>query len=113
MSSRRVLLPLAVAATGLAAGCGHLAANLAQRELVVRFVPGATPAQHLEVRSACDHFANATPEPLPTSTLRSVQLSNVRFRVDKADDADLARLESCLTRFRFVAGVDDTGDAMH
>jgi hypothetical protein len=42
-----------------------------------------------------------------------VQLSNVRFRVDKADDAELARLESCLTRFRFVAGVDDTGDAMH
>jgi hypothetical protein len=40
-------------------------------------------------------------------------LSNVRFRVDKADDAELARLESCLTRFRFVAGVDDTGDAMH
>jgi hypothetical protein len=108
--ARAALVALALA---LAAGCGHLADNLRQREIVVRFVPGATPAQHREVRSACDHFTNARPEPLPTSTLRSVRLSDVRFRVDDADDAELARLESCLTRFRFVQGVDDTGDVMH
>jgi hypothetical protein len=95
------------------AGCGHLGASLRQREIVVRFSPGATPEQHRAVRAACDHFAGTTAEPLPTSTLASVRLSDVRFRVDDATDAQLAKLEACLSKFPFVAGIDDTSDEMH
>jgi hypothetical protein len=113
--SCRVLL---VAGTALAvgagvAGCGHLGANLRQREIVVRFAPDATPEQHRAVRAACDHFPGTTAEPQPTSTLASVRLSDVRFRVDNATDAQLAKLEACLSKFPFVTGVDDTSDEMH
>ena len=109
--------PARIAASGCAlaalAGCGHLADNLAQREMVVKFAPGATAEQHRQVRAACDGVGGATAAPLPTSTLRSVRLNDVRFRVDGASDAQLARLQACLTRFPFVQGVADTGTMMH
>jgi hypothetical protein len=109
-----LLAACAVVAAGWSvAGCGHLGANLRQREIVVRFAPDATPEQHRAVRAACDHVPGTTAEPLPTSTLASVRLSDVRFRVDDADDAQLAKLEACLSKFPFVAGVDDTSDEMH
>jgi hypothetical protein len=98
---------------GALAGCGHLAANLSQRELVVQFKSGTTAAQHREVRTACSGYPGTRPEPLPTSKLASVRANDVRFRVDKASDAQLAHLEACLTRFPFVLGVSDTDTEMH
>lgn len=103
---------LALLAGGLA-GCGHLGANLSQREIVVHFKAGTTAAQHREVRTACTGYAGTRPEPLPASTLPSVRLNDVRFRVDEASDAQLARLEGCLTRFPYVLGVSDTDTEMH
>jgi hypothetical protein len=97
----------------MTAGCGHLTDNLAQRELIVQFDVGATAEQHEQVRAACNGFAGTTLEPRPTSTLESVRLNDVRYRVDRADDAQLARIEACLSRFPFVRGVRDTGLPMH
>lgn len=105
---------LAVAGGGLSAGCSQQAHEAAhKREVVVHFVPGTSAAAKRQVRAACAHASSAAkPEPIPTSTLRSVQVYGVRYRVDHADDNQLTRLYTCLTRHSSVAGValpDDDG----
>jgi hypothetical protein len=95
---------LAVAVAGVIAGCGKYGA---QREVVVTFKPGATQAQHDAARTACTGVvARSTPEPRPTSTLPSVRLNDVRFRVDAANDGELAKLYECLRQQPGVLGVD-------
>ena len=114
MPIRRNVAALAVAAAVLGAGgCGHFAANMRMRELVVQFKPGTPQPVRASVLHGCRGFPDASPEPMPSSTLPSVQLNNVRFRVDNADDAQIAAVEDCLARFTAVIGVHDTGQDMH
>jgi hypothetical protein len=89
-----------------AAGCAKFDAALGQQEAVVAFKDGTSNATRLKVRAACSHVPEATPEPLPTDHLASDLLNDVRYRVDHASDADLARLQVCLQRFPSVNGVD-------
>lgn len=103
--ARWVRLAGAVLGLVVVTGCGAYGATLAQREVVVRFALSATPAQHDAARRACSGLPNAAVEPAPRSTLRSVQLNDVRFRVDRASTADLARLYDCLRRQPGVVGV--------
>lgn len=84
-------------------GCGRYGA---QREVVVTFQPAATKAQHDAARRACLGIARTVAEPAPTSSLRSTQINDVRFRVDKANDGDLAKLYDCLRRQPGVIGID-------
>lgn len=83
--------------------------SLVQREAVVAFSRTATPAQHRAARAACSGLPNIVTEPPPRNTLRASQLNDVRFRVEKADDAELARLFDCLRRQPGVIGVDIPG----
>lgn len=94
-------------------GCGHFAANMRMRELVVQFKPGTTQHQREQVLAGCHGFTNASPEPVPSSTLLSVQLNDIRYRIDNADDAQIAALEACLARYPDVVGAHDTGEDMH
>lgn len=85
-------------------GCGKYTA---QREVVVTFKPRATQAEHDAARAACTGVvARSTPVPKPTSTLRSVQLHDVRFRVDSANDGELAQLYECLRHQPGVLGIN-------
>jgi hypothetical protein len=94
---------LAVSAVLILGGCGKYQT---QREVVVTFRPNATPAQHDAARTACTGVvARSTPAPKPTSTLASVQLNDVRFRVDSANDGELAKLYDCLRHQPGVLGV--------
>ncbi len=109
---------LSAAGAGLAAvlaltltGCAAFDATFGQREAVVHFRPQTTNAVRLKVRAACSHVAQATPEPLPTDHLASDLSYDVRYRVDNASDADLARLTQCLQRFPSVVGIDISGPA--
>jgi hypothetical protein len=97
-----VLLPAA-------AGCTTFDAALGQREAVVHFTSGTSAATRLKVRAACSHIPGAKPEPLPTDHKASDLLYDVRYRVDHATDADLARLQVCLQRFPSVGGIDISG----
>lgn len=90
----------------LAAGCGRYGGKLARRELVVHFAPGATTAQHLAARKACTGIPNTTPEPIVANPLPSERVNDIRFRIDRASDRDLARLSACLNRQPGVVGVD-------
>ena len=76
------------------------------REVVVVFKPGSTAADRDRVRALCtDVTPHASPEPQGPGTLKSSRLNDVRFRVDKADDSELAKLYACLTKDPAVRGV--------
>ena len=95
---------VAVAAT--TAGCKGT-----QREVVVFFAADAPQRQHEDALRACTGVApNTAPEPITPGTHRVAPTSDVRFRIDKADDHDIAALEKCLTNQPGVVGVQDTMD---
>jgi hypothetical protein len=103
---RRVaVIASGLAVLGLASGCAKFNAALGKQEVVVQFQAGTAEATRLKVRAACSHIPNSRPEPLPTDHLASDNLYNVIYRVDQADDAQLAELYQCLQRYPAVAGI--------
>jgi len=106
--ARRAAVAVIAAALLLptAAGCAKFDAALGEQEAVVAFKDGTPNATRLKVRAACSHVPQAFPEPLPTDHMASDLLNDVRYRVDHASDADLARLQVCLQKFPSVEGVD-------
>ncbi len=106
MRAPRVLVGVVTAAALLAvAGCNS--SSLTKQELVVYFNDNATEAQHVAALHACAHAAPAaSPEPITTSKLPADQVGNVRFRVDHANDKDIALLTECLTKQPGVKGFD-------
>jgi hypothetical protein len=94
-----VVLGLALAVSG----CN--ASAWSKRELVVHFDPAATSAQRQGALEACDGVtARATPEPYSTTGPASNQASNVRYRIDHANDRDIALLTTCLSKQPGVVG---------
>jgi len=102
----------AALALGLAAaGCATFDATFGKREAVVQFQPQTTNAARLKVRAACAHLPHATAEPVATGQPATDMIYDVRYRVDKASDGDLARLQQCLQKFRSVVGIQFSGPA--
>ena len=99
-------LAVAVAFT-VATGC-----NATRRELTVVFSPGTTTEQRAQVLQACGaSAAHVSPEPLVTpSGSRGIERTGalVRFRIDAANDRDIARLEECLQKQPGVKGFQDS-----
>jgi hypothetical protein len=82
-----------------------------QRELVVFFATNAPQSQHESALRACTGTApHTSPEPIEPGTHRVSRTSDVRFRIDSANDHDLAALERCLQTQPGVIGVQDTLD---
>ena len=88
------------------AGCAKFDAALGKQELVVAFRPGTSQAAMMKARSACSTVPNATPEPMPRTANATTGVYDVRFRIDHASDADVARLEGCLAQFPSIQGVN-------
>jgi hypothetical protein len=103
----RRTVALSLAAATLLGGCKYSAA-LGKREWVVIFKPGATQDQHKLVLASCSDIPHVAAEPMGDGKLVSELASNVRFRVDKATDADLAKLSVCFEQFPFVKSFDPT-----
>jgi hypothetical protein len=103
---RRIALAVAVGAVlPVAAGCNSAA--LSKQELVVYFSPDASMAEHTAALRACAHATpEATPEPIATSALPSSSVGDIRFRIDHANDRDVAVLTECLAKQPGVKGVD-------
>ena len=102
-----LLLAGVAAGTVSVTGC-----NATRRELTVVFTPGATDAQRTAAWRACTGAApHTSPEPIPTpSGHRGIQRQGplVRFRIDAANDQDIARLEECLGKQAGVQGFQDS-----
>ena len=97
----------AAAAVALAAlaGCSQFDAALGQRQAIVSFRPGTPLSQRLTVRSTCAKLPAVKAQPLPSDLNSPYALQQVTYRVDHATDADIARLETCLSKFPAVVGV--------
>ena len=82
-----------------------------QREVIVFFAADAPQSDHDNALRACTGSAKHTsPEPISAGTHRVAPTSDVRFRIDSANDHDIAQLEKCLTKQPGVIGVQDTMD---
>ncbi len=94
------------AAACSAAGCAKFDSSLGKQEAVVAFRPGTSQDAMMKVRSACSGMPGATPEAVPAGANATNGQYDVRFRIDQASDADIARLTKCLSDFRAVQGVN-------
>ena len=104
--ARRLLIAgtMIAAATALA-GCSQFDAALGQRQAVVTFTDAATLAQRMAVRTACAKPPNVTPQPLPSDMNSPYALAQVIYQINQASDADVAVLETCLSKFPTVTGI--------
>jgi hypothetical protein len=103
----RQLVICAAAVSALVAVSGCNTSALTKVEMVVYFKQGAPISDHEAALKACAHSApNVYAEPIVRSALPSDAVGDVRFRIDHADDKDLALLTECLNRQPGVAGVD-------
>jgi hypothetical protein len=111
---RLLATALAVGAVATAlAGCAQFDAALGQQQAIVSFRDGTPLAQKLTVRTACAKAPDVVAAPLPPDLNSSpYALEQVTYQIDKASDADVARLEECLNKFPSVVGVtlQDSGD---
>jgi hypothetical protein len=106
-----VLRPAVVTASALAATMAVTGCNATKRELTVVFVNGASAAQQESALRVCTGAApHTSPEPLPTPGGR-FKSPGIRFRIDSADDRDIARLEACLEKQPGVRGFQDSADS--
>jgi hypothetical protein len=94
-----------IAAAAALAGCSQFDAALGQREAVVTFTDSATLAQRMAVRTACAKPPNVIPQPLPSDMNTPYALAQVIYKINQASDADVAVLETCLSKFHTVAGI--------
>lgn len=60
----------------------------------------------LAARSACSHVPGATPVPIPARLDKPMRIYEVQYRVDYATNTDIAKLETCLSHQRGVAGIE-------
>src|SRR4051812_36134518 len=102
-------LGVVVSAMSLLAAVGCNASALSRRELVVHFESTASAAQHRQALTSCTGVApNTTPEPIVHTQYASSRVNDVRFRIDHANDHDIARLQTCLAKQPGVVGTEDT-----
>jgi hypothetical protein len=95
----------------LAAVLATSGCNATKRELVVFFTATATATEHQQARDHCTGAApHTSPEPLVPVAQTASRDVDVRFRIDRASDHDIAALETCLQRQPGVVGFQDTSD---
>jgi hypothetical protein len=109
----RALLALgAVLAVTAVAGCSRFDAALGQRQAIVTFSDSATLSQRLAVRTACAKIPDVTPQPLPSNLNAAYELPQVIYQINQASNADIARLQVCVSKFPSVSGftLQDSSD---
>jgi hypothetical protein len=99
---------LAIALTG----CARFDAALSKQWLTVNFKPNTSIPTLLKVRAACSHLPNVHPVALPRHRTTVDMIDALTYITTNASDADMARLQLCLEKFRSVAGFTpgDAGD---
>ena len=106
-----VLRPIAAAAVvataaSLLAGCAAFDKAFGKQEAVVVFKNQTPVSVMLKVRASCSHIPAAIPERVPAHPLAVDVQDDIRYLVSNASDAQVARLEQCLSRFPSVVGVN-------
>ena len=103
--ARRLIgVGLTLAAVTALAGCAKFDAALGQQQAIVSFRDNTPVAQKLVVRTTCAKVPAVVAQPLPSNLKSPYALQQLTYQVNKASDADVARLEECLAKFPAVAG---------
>jgi hypothetical protein len=87
-------------------GCAQIDKSLGQQQALVTFTDGASVATRLQVRTACAKVPGVSAVPLPAGVPLTSSLDQVVYSVTGASNADLARLQECLSKFPSVEGLD-------
>lgn len=87
-------------------------AALSKQWIVVDFNPSTSIGTALQVRTACSHVQNAPPMTVPAKHSVINIMYGVRFDITNASPAELSLLQTCLGRFKSVAGwnQEDAGE---
>jgi hypothetical protein len=97
---------LIAAALVNASGC-RATRTLAQREIVVHFNFDTPLPERATVARTCAALPTVSPEPLPVSmSSAQAKLNELRFRVDKANNARVEALIHCAQGFSSVRYID-------
>jgi hypothetical protein len=87
-------------------GCAQFDKALGQQQALVTFANGTSIATRLQVRAACAKVPDVSPIPIPKGVPLSEALDQVEYSVTGATNADLARLQECLSKYPSVQGLD-------
>jgi hypothetical protein len=78
-------------------------AALSQQWFDVSFNPNTTMTTARHVTNACAHLPQVHLEAVTPDGANKSMVDSARFNVSHASDADMARLQVCLQKFRSVA----------
>ena len=111
LTARVRLAACAVAVAGLVGGCAQMDAALGQQWVVVQFAANTMAGTARHVTASCSHVPGLHLMPVKPTSPGGI-VSSARFNATAATDADMARLQRCLQRFRSVQGftVTEAGD---
>jgi hypothetical protein len=96
--NRRFARAAIVACAVLSVSSCSWSSSLKAREAVAHFTPETTAAQRAAARAACLDLPRARPEPIATDAVSIRAHTDIRFRVDDANDHDIAQLYACLQK---------------
>ena len=89
---------MTVVCAGLSLSSCSWTSSLKARETVVHFTRDTTPAQRAAARAACLDLPRTRPEPIASDALSIRAHTDIRFRVDDANDHEIAQLYACLQK---------------
>ena len=105
----RVVVPLAIVGTAsllAVTGCAQFDKSLGQQQALVSFKAGTSVSVREHVRTTCAKLPHVTAAPIATGVPLSSALDEVVYTVTGASNADIARLQVCLSAFPSVQGMD-------
>lgn len=105
----RVVVPLAAVSVACllgVTGCAQFNKSLGQQQALITFKDNTPVATRLQVRTACAKVPGVSAIPLPKGVPLAESLDQVEYSVTGASNADLARLQECLSKFPSVQGLN-------
>ena len=105
----RVVVPLAIVGTAISlgvTGCAQFDKSLGQQQALVSFKSGTPVSVRLHVRTTCAKLPHVTAAPIAKGVPLSSAVDEVVYQVTGASNADIARLQVCLSGFPSVQGMD-------
>lgn len=95
-----------MAALPCVTACSQFDKSLGQQQALISFKSGTPVATRLHVRTACGNLPHVSPAPIAKGVPLSSAVDEVVYQVTGASNADIARLQECLTRFPSVQGMN-------
>ena len=101
-----MILVAALGVAGSLTGCAQFNKALGQQQALVSFKSGTPVSVRLQVRAACAKLPNVSAAPIPSGVPAESAVAVVVYKVTGASNADIARLQVCLSKFPSVQGLN-------